>query len=218
MVATQIKAWWWRPRKGKNFGDEIGALMLKKMGYKVKRVALEKADFAILGTVLGTVSERAADGCVLWGVGDSWENEVENRFDVAAVRGRLTANNLGVDTVLGDPGLLVSRFYPKQPPRYNVGVVRHYVDDREYPWADIVIDAMEPVEDVINKISSCRTIISSSLHGIIVADSYGIPTMRIYHPDVISGDFKWMDYQSAFDRPLVQIQDELIGAINDRLS
>ena len=44
---------------------------------------------------------------------------------------------------------------------------------------------------VINKISSCRVVLSSSLHGLIVADSYGIPNMRIARDDVITGNWKW---------------------------
>lgn len=210
----ELKAWWWKPRKGKNFGDELSAVILRKMGYKVRRVKLEDADIVMAGTIMDSVVKRAKDGCIIWGSGVSWENPIENRFDVRAVRGRITANQLGVDVPLGDPGLLTSRFFPKQPPKYNVGVVKHYVDEREYPWADIIIEATEPVEDVISKISQCRTICSSSLHGVIVANSFGIPAMRIDHDLVISGDIKWMDYQTALDRPLVQIQDELMEALN----
>lgn len=211
----EIKAWWWRPRKGKNFGDEIGALMLKRMGYKVRRVALEKADIVLAGTIMDTVDKRAKDGTAVWGAGVSWFHESENRFNILAMRGTVSATTYGVECPLGDPGLLVSRYYAKEPYRYNIGVVRHYVDDNEYPWADIVIDATEPVEDVIAKISSCRTICSSSLHGLIVANSYGIPAMRIDHPEVVSGDIKWLDYQTALSKPIVQIQEELIEAMKD---
>ena len=114
---------------------------------------------------------------------------------------------------MGDLGLLASRIWHKEPARYNVGVVRHYVDKNEYPFADIVIDATEPAEDVIKKISSCRVILSSSLHGIIVADSYGIPNMRIARDDVITGDWKWMDHKTALIKPISDIQDELLEAI-----
>jgi exopolysaccharide biosynthesis predicted pyruvyltransferase EpsI len=129
------------------------------------------------------------------------------------VRGKLTALNLKTDAVLGDVGLLASRIWTKEPARYNIGVVRHYVDKDDYPFADIIIDATEPPETVIKKISSCRVILSSSLHGLIIADSYGIPNMRIARDDVISGNWKWMDYKTAFVKPLNEIQDDLLEAI-----
>ena len=214
-MAAQIKAWWWRPRKRKNFGDEISALMLKKMGYKVKRVALEKADLVLGGTIMDTVDKRAKDGVAIWGAGVAWEHEAENRFNILAMRGKLSANTYGVDVPLGDPGLLTSLFYARDVPKYDIGVVRHYVDKEEYPWADIVIDATEPVETVIRKISQCRTICSSSLHGVIVANSFGIPAMRIYNEEVISGNVKWNDYQTALTQGIAQVQVQLVRAIED---
>jgi hypothetical protein len=37
--------------------------------------------------------------------------------------------------------------------------------------------------------------------------------MRLDHPEVISGDIKWSDYQSALDRPVLQIQEELLAVM-----
>jgi hypothetical protein len=147
------------------------------------------------------------------GTGSGHTHEAEHNFRVLAVRGKLTADVLKVDAPLGDLGLLASRIWTKEPARYNIGVVRHYVDDNEYPFADIVIDATEPAEEVIKKISSCRVIMSSSLHGIIVADSYGIPNMRIARDDVITGDWKWLDHKSALIKPVADVQDDLLRAL-----
>lgn len=210
---NKLNVWWWRKPGLHNFGDELGWHILKKMGHKINRVALANADLITSGTILDMADKRAKDGCTIWGSGIGWEHDIMNRFNVIALRGKISATSLGFDGVLGDPGLLVSRFWPKQPTKYGVGVVRHYVDKREFPWADIVIDATEPVNQVIDKISSCATICSSSLHGLIVADSFGIPTMRLDHPEVISGDIKWSDYQSALSKPITQIQDELLMAL-----
>ena len=129
-----INAWWWRPRnKPWNFGDELGAVVLKKMGYKVKRVSLKKADWLLTGTILDIAKEKAKKGCIVWGSGAGWLHRMDNKFRVLAVRGRLTQYNLGVDVPLGDPGLLVSRYFPKEPPKYDVGVVRHMIGVAEYP-------------------------------------------------------------------------------------
>lgn len=209
-----INAYWWRPRKGPhNFGDELGAVILRKLGYKVKRVAFKNADVLLTGTMLDPAENKNPNATVL-GTGSGYTHDAEHGFNVLAVRGKLTADVLGLEnSVLGDLGLLASRVWHKEPAQYDIGVVRHYVDKDEYPFADIVIDATEPVEKVIKKISSCRVIMSSSLHGIIVADSYGIPNMRIARDDVITGDWKWLDHKSALIKPLADVQDDLLKAM-----
>ncbi len=208
-----IRAYWWRPAKSPwNFGDELGAIILKKLGYKVQRVAFTKADVLLTGTMLDPAESKNPTATVV-GTGSGHTHDAVHSFNVLAVRGALTAKALGIDAPMGDLGLLASRIWHKEPARYNVGVVRHYVDHDEYPFADIVIDATEPAEEVIKKISSCRVILSSSLHGIIIADSYGIPNMRIARDDVITGDWKWMDHKTALIKPISDIQDELLEAI-----
>lgn len=208
-----INAYWWRPRKAPwNFGDELGAIILRHYGFKVKRVSFAKADYLLTGTLLDPAERKNPNATVI-GSGSGYTHDAEHNFKVLAVRGKLTADTLGVDVPLGDLGLLVSRIWTKEPAKYNIGVVRHYADKNEYPFADIVIDATEPAEQVIKKISSCRVIMSSSLHGIIVADSYGIPNMRIARDDVITSDWKWLDHKSALVKPISDVQDDLIRAL-----
>lgn len=215
----KLKVWCWRPRNGKfrNFGDELGPLILSKLGYDVQRVSLGRADIIACGTILDQAAEKAKAGLIVWGAGAAWDRPRLGRVEVIAVRGQLTARTLGVDVPLGDPGILVSRLWPKPSTRYKVGVVPHYVDKRDYSWADIVIDVKGDPEEVIRQIGSCEVIASSSLHGLIVAQSYGIPAMRITHNDVISGDYKWLDYATSLDRPVEQVQEELLKALEDSL-
>src|SRR5690606_13222558 len=55
-------------------------------------------------------------------------------------------------------------------------------------------------KEVISEISSCTCIVSSSLHGLIVADSYRIPTAWMILSDKINGGpFKYNDYYSIYD-------------------
>ena len=54
---------------------------------------------------------------------------------------------------------------------------------------------------VICRISECKAILSSAMHGLIVADSFGIPNMRIVASDsLMGGDYKFKDYYSAFSK------------------
>ncbi|MFE4519995.1 hypothetical protein ACFRMQ_38215 [Kitasatospora sp. NPDC056783] len=66
---------------------------------------------------------------------------------------------------------------------------------------------------MVAAIGRCATIVSSSLHGLIVAQSYGIPAMRIHEARVIGGNFKWADYATALTRPVEEIQRELVAAL-----
>lgn len=214
-INKTLNAYWWRSNKKPwNFGDELGPIILRHYGFTVKRVSLAKADYVLTGTVLD-MAETVNKSVTVIGSGAGHTHDAEHDFNVLAVRGRLTANALGLGkkVPLGDLGLLASRIWTKEPAKYNIGVVRHYVDQDEYPFADIVIDATEPAEQVIKKISSCRVIMSSSLHGIIVADSYGIPNMRIARDDVITGDWKWLDHKSALIKPVSDVQDDLLRAL-----
>ena len=55
-------------------------------------------------------------------------------------------------------------------------------------------------------LASCECIISSSLHGLIIADSYCVPNKRVILTNRVSGDgFKFHDYYSSFgltDKPI----------------
>ena len=57
----------------------------------------------------------------------------------------------------------------------------------------------DPIK-TLNKINVCETILSSTLNGLIAADSLNIPNQWIRVSDgVIGGDFKFNDYYSVFD-------------------
>jgi pyruvyltransferase len=195
MTRGTVAVWAWSEGVS-NFGDELGPHLLSLLGYEVVRVeAMADADLLACGSLLETAATQARAGTIVWGSGLMHGSQVNlSRLDVRAVRGKLTAQAAGMDVPTCDPGSLVPHFYRRHSIRYRVGVVRHYVDDRSYPWADVVIDASQPVDEVINAIGSCARIASSSLHGLVVADAWGIPTVRLHHSDVASGDFKWSDW------------------------
>ncbi|MFG3338707.1 polysaccharide pyruvyl transferase family protein [Glycomyces sp. NPDC048151] len=217
---TNVDMWWWRPRDGRttNFGDELGPAIVERLGHTVRRVEPERAELVACGSILHMVTNTDT---IVWGSGAMRTapgrrrtRPVEYRR-VAAVRGRTTAAHLGLpDTVpLGDPGLLVSALWDKPTTRHRLGVVPHYIDTRTWPDADLVIDVTAPVDEVIAQIGSCAVIAASSLHGLIVADAFGIPSIRLHHQRIGGGDTKYLDYASALDRPLDQIQTTLAEAL-----
>lgn len=199
----EIRVWAWSEGV-RNFGDELGPAVLERLGYDVVRVTdMDDADVLASGSLLESAEVNARTGTIVWGSGLMHGHPTDlGHLDVRAVRGALTATACGLsDVVTGDPGVLVPELWDRPRPRYGLGVVTHYVDEREYPWADVVIDASEPVDEVLDVIGACRRVASSSLHGLIVASAWGIPAVRLHHPDVAGGDFKWADWLSGVGDP-----------------
>ncbi|MFE2103764.1 hypothetical protein [Streptomyces sp. NPDC059468] len=218
MGREPIGVWSWRmPDSRENFGDALGPLILERLGLRVRRVSVRDAELVACGSILHKLTNPAT---VVWGSGlmhplPLWAPP----RTVLAARGAHTAAYLGVDVPLGDPGLLVGALWERSPVvKHRLGVVPHWLDRRPYPDADTVIDVTRPVDEVIAQITSCAVVASSSLHGIAVADSFGIPSMRLPYArtggeDIPYVDYKFTDYLTALDRPLPEIQTALVDAL-----
>lgn len=205
--------YWYRREGGlTNFGDELGPEIVRRLGFEVRYVPAHKADLVACGSIMHHLASRET---MVWGSGMmSPPKRPKFRLKhVLAVRGTETAERIPHEGVaLGDPGLLVPLLWKPARKRHKLGVVPHYVDTRSYPEADIVIDVEAPLDQVIEDITSCERIKASSLHGYIVARAFGIPAERIAHPRVGGGSFKWNDFESVMDRPLNEIQQDLLRA------
>jgi pyruvyltransferase len=127
---------------------------------------------------------------------------------ILAVRGPLTRELVDgeVPETYGDPAVLLPRMYRPQGAQatYDVGLLPHYVDRDivgSYDPAVKVIDVSRPWREVVDAVTACDVVISSSLHGIIVAEAYGIPTAWLVATDrIIGGRFKFWDYYLSCDR------------------
>ena len=129
---------------------------------------------------------------------------------VMAVRGRITRDLIGApkSTALGDPGLLISDIIEtRQKKKYRLGLVPHYHDladyrlhllRKRYRGEIYLINVLRSPMSVAKDIDRCENIISSSLHGLVVADALGIPNRWAVLSDKIFGKgFKFRDYYSA---------------------
>ncbi|WP_419539051.1 polysaccharide pyruvyl transferase family protein [Micrococcus yunnanensis] len=62
----------------------------------------------------------------------------------------------------------------------------------------VVVDARRRPGRVIEEIGRCSAVISTSLHGLIVADALGVPAAwATADPPLIGGDFKFRDHESV---------------------
>jgi pyruvyltransferase len=136
-----------------------------------------------------------------------------------AVRGELTRDRLGLDESmpLGDPGLLAEKLLT-QPvaKRYRLGVIPHYADKQDarvlallqqQGGAACLIDPEAYPAVVIQQIAACEQVVSSSLHGIIVAHALGIPAVWVQLSEsVAGGGFKFHDYASSVRAELSPVE------------
>ena len=104
-------------------------------------------------------------------------------------------------------------------PKHEVGIVPHYVDYKHVePVAGVpIIDVRMNWQKTIDYITNCETIVSSCLHGIIIAEAYGIPAVWVKVTDkVIGGSFKFDDYYLSTGRKPVKPAslDNLQDAVN----
>ena len=156
---------------------------------------------------------------IVWGSGfikDEENNEkLFRRLDVRAVRGYHTLSRIkdnpmveiAENVAVGDPGLLVPKLFNVKhiKKRYKLGIVPHFIDNDNALLNNIkvdnsiVINVLSDSETFINKLAQCEFILSSSLHGLVTADSLSIPNVRmIVSGKVKGGDYKYDDYYSVF--------------------
>lgn len=89
--------------------------------------------------------------------------------------------------------------------KYDLGIIPHFQDKGSPLLSNIkvknsiIIDVQDEPLYVVNEIAKCRHIISSSLHGLIIADTLNIPNIRMNLNDSGGGNFKFDDYYTAFD-------------------
>lgn len=197
--------------EGRNWGDALSPWLVQQLSGKVPihLKGLHHDRYMVIGSILGGANERAE----VWGSGFIREDEglIGKPRAVHAVRGPLSREKLlrfGVDCpeVYGDPALLLPWFFnPQVEKTHAVGIIPHYID-KAHPWVKDqsrdpqvrILDIESGIEEFVIGVKSCEVILSSSLHGLICADSYGIPNAWILLSDeVMGGDFKFRDYRAS---------------------
>jgi len=200
-----------------NWGDCIAPQLFEWLsGEKPKVLPSLHGDPGAKDRVLlmvGSVMKMADSKSGVWGIGyiNNKYTFKERGFDVHAVRGPLTRDRLlsqGVKCaeVYGDPALLFPKFYrPAVPKRFDLGVIPHYID-KGRPWVQtcraepgvLVINPQQGIFSFVQQVLMCARIASSSLHGLICADAYGIPSRWLRLSDgVVGAGFKFRDYYGS---------------------
>jgi len=212
-----LPIYYWQKHGNENFGDYLSLKLVERIVGGQVAVVSKKEELQKKLLAIGSVLIMANNGDVLWGTGMNGKRMDSELYqfdslDVRAVRGPLTREflmnhcNIDFPEIYGDPALLVPYFFPefikKEKAQYPYIVIPHYSEEDLFPKSlySNVIYPTDPWRDIIRAIVDSEFVISGSLHGIVVAEAYGIPAryLRISDHEPL---LKYMDYYLSTNRP-----------------
>lgn len=186
-----------------NFGDNLNYFLIKSISGKEPVLCWNREEQHILGC--GSILTEANLNSVVWGAGFANAGEsIDPLIDIRLVRGNLTKEVLQKDVLVGDPALLMPYYYiPTSEKKHTIGIIPHWKDvEKAIDTGYHVINPLQPVKELIEELNSCYAIISTSLHGLILADAYNIKNCWFSFGTDIGGDgFKFLDYYSTTENP-----------------
>lgn len=221
----RISLYWWEGEL--NVGDQLNPYLIKKLvGQNVQIDKVEKGSNKPHYFCIGSVIRYANENTTIWGsgiIGTKMEHLPAGVPDkILAVRGPLTReilkkNDIDAPECYGDPGILLSDLYQNISieKKYEIGIIPHFVDlDKNtvrilktLKGVKLINVKTDNIENFVDQILSCKTILSSSLHGLIIADAYQIPNVWVNFKDhffdsdkVVGKGFKFHDYFESVDR------------------
>jgi pyruvyltransferase len=209
-----------------NFGDQLSPFILDALVNKDKyNICYNKPGSGISIVMIGSYLQQARNDSYIYGTGVRTNPPIErfnkyNKLNVCAVRGPLTRQFLvgrgfAVPEIFGDPALLLPLFYnPKIILELSnkIGIIPHLSNYSKYKSLETntkycIINPEENWRDVIDKLFSCKYIISSSLHGLICSDAYNKPNIWLDEYPLNEGDLKFKDYFMSQSRDYVKIRN-----------
>ena len=191
-----------------NFGDLLGPIIVEQI--VMDRGLKESARRRRLAAV-GSIMRLTQPGDVVWGTGINGKTMSVGAapdLDVRAVRGPRTAEALRragakVPDVFGDPALLWSRWWPREfyltagESLEPFSVVPNH-NERHQTSGPNVIDPLGDPHHIIGRIARSEFVCGSSLHGIVLAEAFGIPARLVR--SAAEPPFKYDDYYSGTGR------------------
>lgn len=215
---NQINLRWWSGKP--NLGDALSKVvfdwMLEQKGCDPEHKTKKTIHFLGIGSIIGLYDVDA----VIWGSGimnQAWFNHVYNgresiKYDVRAVRGPVTKSLLescGYDckgAVCGDPAIIMPKIYcPKSSEKkYKCSLILHHSTDNKKRYMEnyhcIPVET-DDYKSFIDEIAASELIVSSSLHGIILAETYGVPAVFLNENGLMNNQImKYFDWYSSTGR------------------
>lgn len=201
------------PNKQPNVGDLLSKVIFDLLlRYKGVKSLCSHQTFRV--SFLGSVIQFLTGNAIVYGSGFLYESVVSKfalekvKLDIRAVRGPNTKRmleNAGyiVPEIYGDPAILLPMFY--QPKIATVKkdyiVIPHWRKTQDYysKKYPVLSTLTSDWQHFIDEIVSSNLVISASLHGVIIAEAYGIPAILL--ADTEKNDlFKYEDYYLSTGR------------------
>ncbi|QAU48691.1 polysaccharide pyruvyl transferase family protein [Bradyrhizobium guangzhouense] len=219
-----VELFFWRPDDGTiNFGDYLSLVVveqqLRRSGYTLADETSRQARMFAIGSVL----HYARNDDVIWGSGINGrqgQNDLNRRvqtLDIRAVRGPRTQEilrrrGLSVPDIFGDPALLLPRLFPDRFQRRGVRPWIFVPNLHDLNMIDHgpanVVSPLGSWNRRIEAILEAELVLASSLHGLIVAEAYGIPARYVRLSDG-EAEFKYRDYYEGTGRFDVEFASSL---------
>lgn len=154
---------------------------------------------------------------------------------VHAMRGPLSSDvlqrqGIEVSGIYGDPVWFLPAIIPAAPEkRYELGVIPHFFElpdpsQASGAWMEryqvpramrddvkristLTTPTFEGLEALIRQITACKRIVSNSLHGMVIAEAYGIPCLHFAHGTNEAGQVTRMPMTLANEAVNYRIRD-----------
>jgi len=236
-----IKLYWCRGKgrnddTQRNFGDYLSPLIISRLsGKKVEYSPIKTADAISIGSILSRLHKLRKfpfpKKITVWGTGAATSHSrFPSYHHYAAVRGKHSLELLNCkekdNIALGDPGLLTDQLFNlnRTNKQRCIGIIPHYVDSSDLSLLHLgekyenikILSVYSNIESLLQEIKNCDLILSSSLHGLIVSDSLGVPNAWLKISNKLNDDFKFYDYYSIWN-DFLTITPLTIDALNNTL-
>ncbi|ENY0909456.1 polysaccharide pyruvyl transferase family protein [Serratia marcescens] len=204
------RVFWWEPKDGiHNAGDHLAKVIVEQMLTLKDKGIIDKRNAKNKLLSIGSVMHFANTGDCVWGTGINGKISHDqlqfSGLDVRSVRGPLTREllqkrGIEVPEVYGDPALLLPTFFSRElltdeSLQRDLIIIPHMNEDfKKYDkYSAALCSPRQGAVAFTKAIVNSKYVISSSLHGVIIAEAYGIPAIFL---DGNSGEskFKYDDY------------------------
>lgn len=224
---VNLEYWTKRVNLGDTLAPVIYTWMLERCGDgKLDGRAADGRTIHLM--TVGSIVNMGEFDAAVWGSGvlsfgilkEVYEKSAFRRLDIRAVRGPITRailENAGyhVPELYGDPGVLMPLIHQAKhrEPDIPYTIIPHYLDvgkcvSEGYEYVDILT---ADYRSFIDRIVKSGRVISSSLHGIILAEAYGVPAVLLNYQEIDL--LKYYDYYYSTGRRNVKVASSIKEAL-----
>jgi len=211
-----------------NLGDALSPVifrwMLDRKSIPVDKKTKHTHHLMAVGSILGG---NGFFDATVWGSGIKSFDQIASlgkrkyfqKLDIRAVRGPLTRDALlscgyQCPMVFGDPVVLMPLIYkPKDRIPQGVAAILHFKQKMKIPQNLKTIDiGTGDYKLFIDELCNCEKVISASLHGIIIAEAYGVPAVFLGEGRSFE-IFKYYDWYFSTGRKNVRFASSIEEAV-----